>query len=152
MECQALYLTWDPSAQGITQRSLRNLRTALVDSFRRPTAIIRVPTSSICFGYLLIVQRPHHAGHFEAIWTGDGFRSDEIGEGGRGAAAAYRLLDLFGPRWIHSSEPLRQIDYTNLIEIHDDPVYREIKEMAERQVCLLDASDFQIAADGYPEY
>ena len=53
--------------------------------------VIQVASSDICCGYLILNKTRHCA-----VWSGDGFRTDGGGEGGRGQKNARQLLEMFG--------------------------------------------------------
>ena len=102
-----VYVSWDQEAEGITGRSLQMLRGALVECYNHPAAVVRVQTSDITCGFLVVFRRhdvhsravlnpvPGHE-QYEATWSGDGFRTDGGGEGGAGMATAEALLQIFG--------------------------------------------------------
>ena len=84
-------IKFDINSFGITQKSLDNLKNELLTRARDKIAIIGVPTSHLCFGYLIIDKDKD-----EAIWTGDGFRIDRNGEGGAGYKTAETLFHILG--------------------------------------------------------
>ena len=89
---------FDESTFGITAKSLKMLRNTLAERFNHRIAVIEVPTDQICCGFLLLDQDTR-----EAVFTGDGFRTDGAGEGGAGYKSARAYLDLFGMpsrRWV----------------------------------------------------
>jgi hypothetical protein len=75
---------------GITRASLNRLRDILVLCYAYRTSVIIVPTDKNVFGYLFC----NHDSKI-AFFTGDGFRTDNGGEGGAGKRTAERLLELF---------------------------------------------------------
>jgi len=92
---------FDPDSFGITQRSLVMLRNALAHRFLHSIAVVEVRTSDLCLGYFIFDENLG-----EAVWTGDGFRSDYGGEGGAGYITAEILLSIYGirPSWCYSTQ------------------------------------------------
>lgn len=84
-------LIYDSESFGITQKSLKMLRNALVDNLRDKILVLEISTSDILCGFLIVNHTQK-----SATWTGDGFRTDRGGEGGRGYKAATELLRTFG--------------------------------------------------------
>jgi len=84
------YIDYDPAAEGISQLSLTRLRDVLVEKFNIPIVVIKIPTDEGIFGYLVISKALRYA-----CWTGDGFREDGRGEGGRATNSSYALLTIF---------------------------------------------------------
>ena len=84
-------IIFDESTFGITERSLKMLRDTLAERIDHRLAVIEVPTDQICCGFLILDKDAQ-----EAIFTGDGFRTDNGGEGGAGYKSAKALLDVFG--------------------------------------------------------
>ena len=86
----------DESTFGITEKSLKMLRNRLAERFDHRLAVVELPTDRICCGFLILDKDAQ-----EAIFTGDGFRTDNGGEGGAGYKSAKALLQLFGMPSIH---------------------------------------------------
>ena len=165
-----IYVTWDPAAEGITERSLRMLRTALVAAYRRPTAIVEVPTSDGTCGFLVVIRRPAdpRAGscpnlmgfperiQLEAVWSGDGFRADGGGEGGRGMQAAAALLRIFGiswrvilgEPWLYEHKAFAGLDDAQLTENK----FQALHDMAAEAAAGLSDEAFAVPADLKPGY
>jgi hypothetical protein len=76
---------------GITGRSLQVLRNILSDNLHDNILVVEIPTSDILCGFLLFNRTTGCA-----FWSGDGFRTDGGGEGGRGYKAANNMLETFG--------------------------------------------------------
>lgn len=93
---------FDPDTFGITGKSLKMLRNALVDNLHDEILVVEVPTGSITCGFLILNKT-----RLTATWSGDGFRTDGGGEGGRGYKAAVRILEFFG---IYCNEPLEPFE------------------------------------------
>ncbi|MEJ2717416.1 MAG: hypothetical protein P8182_09800 [Deltaproteobacteria bacterium] len=84
-------LIFDESTFGNTERSLKMLRDVLVHRIDRHIAVIEVPSDHLCCGFLVLDKDAK-----EAVFVGDGFRTDNGGEGGAGYKSAKALLNLFG--------------------------------------------------------
>jgi hypothetical protein len=84
-------LLLDESTFGITQNSLKKLRDELATRINHEIEIHQVQTDGICCGYLIFDFTVN-----EVIWSGDGFRTDEGGEGGAGFKTARALLYIYG--------------------------------------------------------
>ena len=88
-------LIFDQSTFGITGKSLKMLRNAIADNLRNKKLVIQIQTNDICCGFLVLDKTNN-----SATWSGDGFRTDRGGEGGRGYAAATKMMDTFGVRYL----------------------------------------------------
>ena len=84
-------VTVDENTFGVTCRSLKMLRDTMALRATHQLAIVEIPTFDLCCGFLIFDQDSS-----EAIFTGDGFRSDKQGEGGAGFITAIALLRIFG--------------------------------------------------------
>lgn len=82
---------YDQATFGITSKSLQMLRNAIVDNLHDEIIVVEVPTNDICCGFVLLNKTTN-----TATWSGDGFRNDRGGEGGRGYKVALQLMDIFG--------------------------------------------------------
>jgi hypothetical protein len=98
-------VTFDESTFGSTGKSLRMLRNAVADTLHCKTLVLEIPTNDICCGFLVINKDDE-----SAIWSGDGFRFDKGGEGGRGYLAAHKMLDTFGIKYfsVYSQEAITE--------------------------------------------
>jgi len=83
----------DENVNGITLKSLQKLRNELGRRIDHLVEVHRIQTDKICCGYLIFDFTTR-----EAIWTGDGFRTDEGGEGGSGERTAKILFHIYGIR------------------------------------------------------
>jgi hypothetical protein len=83
--------TWNDESWGITQKSFMSLRDELARRWGHRIAVLEVPTSENICGFLIVDETDG-----SCVFTGDGFRTDRGGEGGRGYAAAISLLRIFG--------------------------------------------------------
>jgi len=88
-------LIYDQATFGITGKSLRMLRNAIADNLHDKILVLEIPTGDILCGFLVLNKEKG-----TATWSGDGFRTDRGGEGGRGYAAAHKLLDVFGLKYL----------------------------------------------------
>jgi hypothetical protein len=84
---------YDQATFGVTGKSLKKLCNAITDNIKDKVLVVEIPTDDILCGFLLLNQT-----NGSATWSGDGFRTDGGGEGGRGYRAAHKLLDTFGVR------------------------------------------------------
>jgi hypothetical protein len=88
---------FDENTFGNTQASLKALRDTLAERRDNRIIIMHVPTRYPCFGYMIF-----DADQQIAVFTGDGFREDNLGEGGAGYRSARVLLKLYygtGPKY-----------------------------------------------------
>jgi len=84
-------LYFDLETFGITQKSLKLFRDEICKRIEHEIAIFCVPTADIVCGFLIVDKTTN-----DLTWTGDGFRSDEGGEGGAGYRTARELLRILG--------------------------------------------------------
>jgi hypothetical protein len=103
---------------GSTRRCLLRLRNALADYHLDELCVLEIPTQpdGMLVGFLVLNRTQRIA-----LWTGDGFRTDEAGEGGAGYSTAILLLkQIWGltvPAWeILSMQPV--LDGTVSLEQH----------------------------------
>lgn len=82
---------WNKNNWGITGRSLMSLRNELSKRLDHDICVLEVPTGNEICGFLIIDNTTD-----ECVFTGDGFRTDKRGEGGRGYDQSKVLLALFG--------------------------------------------------------
>ena len=82
---------YDRNTFGITQQSLKVLRNTLAERINHEITVLEIPTSEICSGFLILDYNEK-----VAIFTGDGFRTDNRGEGGAGCRAALALCSIYG--------------------------------------------------------
>lgn len=121
-------ITYDESTFGITERSLKLLRNTLAKRIDHWIAVVEVPTDQICCGFLILDKDAE-----EAVFSGDGFRTDNGGEGGAGYKSAKALLQVFGIAPIHWPAVLNIWDGTSgplmrkALRGFVDEVQRELK-------------------------
>ncbi len=82
---------YDENTLGTPQKSLKMLRDALAARINHRIVVVEIPTNNMCCGYL-ILDRDDNV----ALFTGDGFSTDNHGEGGDSYRSAQALFTLFG--------------------------------------------------------
>ena len=87
----AFKVEYNRNTFGITQLSLMMLRDTLAEHINHTLVVVEVPTSDLVCGFLILDYTIQ-----EAIFTGDGFRSDRGGEGGAAYRAASALFAICG--------------------------------------------------------
>jgi len=117
----------DQDSLGITERSLKVLRLKVLrDEIARRVdhdlMVLEIPTSDITCGYLIVDRTAR-----EAVFTGDGFRTDGGGEGGAGYRAAEAYLDLFRLK-AYFAEP---VDMTDAYMGNTEPLIARLSELAQ---------------------
>lgn len=80
-----------PESFGITQESLQVLRDSLAERIYHRIVVFEIPTNNLSCGYLIL-----DADDGVAVFTGDGFRIDQEGEGGAGYRTARAIFDVYG--------------------------------------------------------
>ncbi len=113
-------ICYDENTFGTTKRSLKMLRDTLAKRIDHRIAVVQVPSNQICCGFLVLDVDAQ-----EAIFTGDGFRTDNGGEGGAGYKSAKALLDLFG---------MQPICWAGILNIWDPYAPEEIRRSLVRLV------------------
>lgn len=81
----------DEETFGITVKSLKMLRNELARRIEHSIRVYQIRTSELCCGFLILDFT-----NLEAVWSGDGFRTDNGGEGGAGYRSAVALLKIYG--------------------------------------------------------
>ena len=117
-----LKMVLDLNTLGITYRSLRLLRNEIARRVDHDLLVVEVPTTHLTSGYLIIDRTAN-----EAVFTGDGFRTDGGGEGGAGYRAAEAYLDIFrlNP---YMADP---VDMAPAYEGNSDTVVEGLRGIAE---------------------
>ena len=105
----------DQETFGITGKSLKMLRDSIMKNFDDEILVIEVPTEQILCGFLVLNKTTG-----TAYWSGDGFRVDKCGEGGRGYQTAKKMLDLFGIRWLNTFDVEACIRFGQALEIREE--------------------------------
>jgi len=80
----------DENTLGYTEPSLRRLRNELARRIDHKIVVHQIQTESICAGFLIVDYTVK-----EAVWSGDGFRTDGGGEGGAGFKSVEALFTIF---------------------------------------------------------
>jgi len=112
----------DQDSLGITERSLKVLRDEIARRVDHDLMVLEIPTSDITCGYLIVDRTAR-----EAVFTGDGFRTDGGGEGGAGYRAAEAYLDLFRLK-AYFAEP---VDMTDAYMGNTEPLIARLSELAQ---------------------
>lgn len=146
-------LIHDPETCGITQKSLKMLRDAIADRFRNRIAVLQLDVSNTkTCGFLVLDLDEKWGDGYTAVWSGDGFRTDERGEGGAGYRTAILIFRLFGIDLIY-------FDFVDLGEyvrlLYEKKVVEAGKFLLETMAKIaLDVEDydFKIPIESKPEY
>jgi len=112
----------DEKALGITARSLKVLRDEIARRVDHELIVLEIPTSDITCGYLIVDRSLN-----EAVFTGDGFRTDGGGEGEAGYRAAQAYLDIFRLK-AYFAEP---VDMTEAYAGNTKPVIARLSDLAQ---------------------
>ena len=141
------YVVFDKSAFGITERSLKILRNELASRIRNLIAVVEIPTNDLCCTYLIL-----DADRRQAVFTGDGFRTDKGGEGGAGHKTAEVLFRLFGVQvipWDHVP------DLQKVYSLSEQETYKLLLRIAGEiagRVWEDDKAHFCCSIESRPEY
>jgi len=142
-------LIFDQSTFGVTGKSLRLLRNALASNLRDKILVVEVPTADILCGFLVLNQT-----NGTAIWSGDGFRTDKGGEGGRGYKAAHVLIETFGARcWnVYSEETIAL--FKNAVNIHtsEAEIGQELLKACNKAAEEFEDAEYQCLMEAIPGY
>ena len=115
----------DQETLGITERSLKVLRDEIARRVDHELLVLEIPTSEITCGYMIVDRTAN-----EAVFSGDGFRTDGGGEGGAGYRAAQAYLDVFGLR-PYFAEP---VDLADAYAGNAEAVLSRLRNLAEDMV------------------
>lgn len=140
MEMEIIY---NPETAGITGKSLRALRNALCETIYSKSCVVKVQTQGILCGFLVIDKTKG-----KAYWSGDGFRTDGGGEGGRGYSAAEDLIERFGHFLCHLPDYIEE--NIALSSVHELFI-SELKGIASAVIHNSDI-EFRIVAEKIPHY
>jgi hypothetical protein len=136
---QVLY---DELSFGITVKSLAMLRQALCRGYLDRLLVVQVPTNDLCCGFMVFDC------DLELLtWTGDGFRTDESGEGGAGYRSAMTLLSLMGLVLRSSYLPLSDISILS----HEERIH-VLENYGKCRLMEYSLIDFAVPADRTPRY
>jgi len=82
-------IDYDVDTDGYTQPSLKRLKNEICRRVDHEVCVFKVRTEEILCGFLIMDYTTE-----EAVWTGDGFRTDGGGEGGAGYNTAMLFLKI----------------------------------------------------------
>ena len=123
-------VSMNQEALGITERSLKVLRDEIARRVDHDLMVLpawladrEIPTSDITCGYLILDRTLN-----EAVFIGDGFRTDGGGEGGAGYRAAQAYLDIFRLKG-YFAEPM---DITEAYTGSTGPLIARLSELAQQ--------------------
>jgi len=137
---------------GNTQMSLQILRNSLARSIDHSIKVFEVKTCEQLTSFLLIDLSDN-----TAVWTGDGFRQDLMGEGGAGLNSAKILFLLFNIKVSVIFDILDLVSTERISFDAPDEVQNIVLETILRDFITKNAQDIQNAdaiqiADQMPEY
>jgi len=115
-------VSMDQEALGITERSLKVLRDEIARRVDHDLMVLEIPTSDITCGYLIVDRTLN-----EAVFTGDGFRTDGGGEGGAGYRAVVAYLDIFRLKPYFAE----LVDMTQVYAGDTEPLIARLSELAQ---------------------
>jgi len=136
-------IKYNPENSGITGKSLRELRNALCATINSAAIVVEVITHGILCGFL-VIDRTNDV----AYWSGDGFRTDSGGEGGRGYKAAVKMIESFG----HNLQFVA--DFTDDPIVIDNDHEHNKRELLSIANIIYDSDDasFKCLAEIIPHY
>ena len=142
-------LIFDQSTFGITGKSLKMLRNAICDNLRNKMIVAQVPTNDILCGFLVLNQT-----NGTATWSGDGFRTDRGGEGGRGYAAAIKMMETFciHPNELYSEETKKAFHGALAIRTSDAELAKELLAACNKAAEEFDEEDYKSYYEITPWY
>lgn len=142
-------LIYDPSTFGITGKSLKMLRNSIALHMRDEIAVIEVPTGDILCGFLVLNKTQG-----TATWSGDGFRTDGGGEGGRGYNFAIKMFYMFGAQrfCVYSLETIRMFSKAINSRTTETGLASELLEACNKAAEEIYNSDFKCLIDSIPNY
>ena len=135
-------VSMNQEALGITERSLKVLRDQIARRVDHDLMVLEIPTSDITCGYLIVDRTLN-----EAVFTGDGFRTDGGGEGGAGYRAAQAYLDIFRLKG-YFTEP---VDITEAYTGSTGPLIARLSELAQ-QALESNSDRFVVPSNTTPSY
>lgn len=122
-------LIFNIEAFGITSKSLKMLRNILSNSLQDEILILEIQTEEILCGFLIFNKTNN-----SVSWTGDGFRTDGGGEGGRGYKAAYKLIELFGARVWQVYDEISIKQFQEALKLNNQPEFSQLLLNASNQI------------------
>lgn len=141
-----MMLIYDENALGVTERSLKILRDALAERINHRIVVVEIPTNDRNCGYLIV-----DGDNDEAVFTGNGFRTDKKEEGGAGYRSAQALLALYGIMPGIWDETVPMGDHGNGNRMH---IRRRLHQLVEdvKRDYVYDYKGFVKPADNKPCY
>ena len=118
---------------GITQKSLKMLRDTLAEKLLHRIAVVEVPTNDLCCGYFIF-----DLDGSAAVFTGDGFRTDRMGEGGAGYMSAEALFEIYRVRVI----PWEPVSIEAVYQLPEEDVGRFLLKIAQEIADQLTPGEF----------
>lgn len=146
---KARKLIYDTESFGITQKSLKMLRNALVSNYKDKILVVEVPTSDILCGFLIFNKTEG-----SVTWSGDGFRTDRGGEGGRGYKTALNLLETFSVRKRDLFDEILAEAFSKATEQSASRAWRDrdMLEYANRIALQFEANEYECYYESNPFY
>lgn len=140
-------LIHDPETCGITTASLKMLRDAIAERFKNRIAVLQLDSTNITCGFL-VLDLDDKIG----VWSGDGFRPEEGGEGGAGYRTAQVIFRLFGIDLIY-------FDFVDISEYSvmvfkkkDEEAGKFLLETMGKMALDVEDSEFNRPIDSNPGY
>lgn len=137
------HVIFDVNTFGITQRSLKMLRNSIAARYTHRIAVIEVPTSNSCCGFLVLDRDER-----ESIWTGDGFRIDGGGEGGAGYRTAQALFNMF--RLV--SIPWEMVNFEEVYTKPEKEIESWLMSLSQEITDSLEEEKYRRPSESMPNY
>jgi hypothetical protein len=145
-------LIHDPKTCGETQASLKMLRDAIANRFRNRIAVLQLDTTGLTCGFLVLDLDEKWDDGGTGVWSGDGFRSDRVGEGGAAYRTAEVIFLLFGIDLIYF-DYVDILEYTKLLFLKKDQEAGKLLLNTMSQIAVdIEDSDFVRPVDLSPAY
>lgn len=95
MAIESYEIKWNENCWGTTNQGCTILKNEICNKSNHEIYIIKIETGVITCGFLIIDRTTN-----QMVFTGDGFRTDGGGEGGRGYKKALEFLNFVGIQMI----------------------------------------------------
>lgn len=135
-------LIHNEESAGITSKSLRELRNALAKTIDSQTMILAVKTGEITCGFLVIDKTEN-----TAYWSGDGFRTDGGGEGGRGFKSAEEMIE---QTFRHFYLPAYEYGWYYSFDMTNSALIQQLRELAKQ--VIEEGEEWRITSALTPRY
>lgn len=134
---------------GITNKSLKMLRNTIAESVNHEIVVVEIPTNDICCGFLVLNKTIG-----TATWSGDGFRHDRGGEGGRGYAKAHIMLEMFGVKTLNIFSQSTSNMFGSLLNgpYEEEELSKRLLQACERVTKEFDESEYLRPCETTPWY